>query len=74
MIKVRYTQNRHLIAELTDGKIYEVIKYIPSSLGESFDKVRLINDLGQTYNYYKDNRFTEVTIEYRNKTIDDILS
>lgn len=62
---------------LTNGKVYDVIKYLP--LTRFIPRILIKNDLGEQkwYRYYTigiNSRFIDVTSEYkRNKTIDSIL-
>ena len=64
---------------LTKGKVYDVIKYIKASNNVFLDRVIIINDKGVTEKYYLYSVFQtpvliDVTTEYRNKVIDNILS
>lgn len=64
---------------LTLCKIYDVIEYIPHGLNESYDKIVIIDDISiermlYVYDYKNNKRFQDVTSEYRNDIIVDILN
>lgn len=83
MKKVRYnfTLPEYKKYGLSNNEVYDVIEYLNSGSGLYWDDICLINDYGEEYLYnltegYNDREsvFTDVTTEYRNEIIDDILS
>lgn len=76
MRKVKHISDFYVLG-LTKDKVYNVIKYFPSSSisnNTNIDIVKIINDMGVTQLYYVPNYFIEATSEYRNSIIDEILS
>lgn len=68
MRKVRYKYNDIYLIGLTDNKVYDVVE-----LGDDYFKI--INDEGTEYGIMIYNKlFTDVTSEYRNELIDEILT
>lgn len=66
------------VSGVTYGKVYEVLVY-NSQREPIFDSVIIINDYGVKgdyflISYYDKVLFIDVTAEYRDRTIDDILN
>ena len=74
-MKVRYSPNNKTIRfkQLIIGNVYDVIEFIPRSSvkGRDFILIRTERDLNEEFplNDY----FVDVTIDYRNEIINDIL-
>lgn len=85
MRKVKCVCNRYFPNILTVGKIYDVIEFTPMHQ-DIEDVVYIINDKGSKNSYYTrhilawennnvgDHIFIDITMEYRNELIDEILS
>lgn len=80
MRKVRYkAQEGSIKPGLTDGEIYDVVKYTQGDYGNFWDELILINDYGMDQLYdmceYTNSIlfFDDVTTEFRNEVIDGIL-
>lgn len=79
MIKVIYTSgyalSYHRNSDVTDGKVYDVIKHKMSNSGLYWDELVIINDYGreQKFDLYNTLSFRDVTAVYRNEIINEIL-
>lgn len=80
MRKVKYCVNKLYDnnVDLTIGNIYDVIKYRSSKYGEYYDIITILNDNEIVENYYvMDSNevriFQDVSTEYRDNAIDNIL-
>lgn len=80
MKKVKYIAKNALGTDisLTDGVIYDVIKYITSNNGIYNDVIVINDDNGKSnkyhiYNLLNHTIFQDVTTEERTKTINNIL-
>lgn len=82
MIKVKCINNEHNSAisnvyirnhyKLTENKVYDVIEYLKS---DTYDSFYIINDVGSKIGFQVASRnFIDVSVEYRNAVIDDILT
>lgn len=85
MKKVKFIRNESVSKRITPGKVYDVIAYIPM-LHNIEDCVYVINDFGLKDSFYKhivksdgvtitlgDRVFIDVTAEFRDEVIDEIL-
>lgn len=62
-------------AGLTINKVYDVVEYIPTLSDLSYDRIIIINDYEMESDYfYRAWLFLDVTSEYRNEVIDNILN
>lgn len=64
---------------ITLNKVYDLVKYLPSDVDSIFDCIIIINDRGYECDFYIKTNFgnvifQEVTAEYRNVKIDEILN
>ncbi len=81
MMKVRCVHKPDLNGPVnfTPGEIYAVIRYVPATSDFRFDYATVIDDRGQestfraTNRYFTNGFFEDVTSEYRDIVIDNIL-
>lgn len=80
MRKVRCIEKPSITSyAFTYGKIYDVIKYIKASAGVKVDYIVIVDDRGYevtirtTNHYFTSCFFEDVTHEYRNSIITEIL-
>lgn len=76
--KVKYIWENREIYGLTNGKIYDVVKYNYDSYNGGYDSVEIVSDHGGLCSYYLCNDdlifFEDVTLVIeRNEKIDEIL-
>lgn len=77
MKKVRYIYKGIFFDNLTNGKIYDVIRFKKDKVTKYQDLITVINDIGleETFVFRTPSRdlFKNATAEYRNKIIKEIL-
>lgn len=75
-MKVKYVPVASKYGNLTPGKIYDVINYTPSIIGR-YEFIEILNDMGELDSYFQFYagipEFIDVTIEFRDETINEIL-
>lgn len=73
MKKVIYYGDETFYQHLTNAKVYDVTWY---SLSDNYFKVKVINDDDKDtlyMSFYSNPTFIDITSEYRNEVIDEIL-
>ncbi len=78
MKKFRYINTENYYKTLTLGKVYDAIEHISDDTNSCYDRALLINDNGEVENIYCYSHIhgqilREVSVEYRNEVINDIL-
>lgn len=63
---------------VTVGNVYDVIEYMPDDTRSDFDKITILDDSGFKRNYYISDIlnmivFDDISVEFRNDIIDNIL-
>lgn len=74
---VKYYPNNYKYTGITQYRVYEVIEHIVGK-GKTDERIIIINDVGNhiqvfRYTIYKQLEFYDVTSEYRNEVIKEIL-
>lgn len=78
MRKVKYIGNVFNYDNLTKGSVYDVIDYISDGKKGNYDMIHIMVDGEMDFCYISDidykPLFIDVTVEYRNGIIDEILN